>query len=65
MESSYKTNIKDDYKIQSTIGRGTFASVKKIKHRVSGATFACKVMSKKKLSPADQEDIRNEINILK
>ena len=58
-------NIKEDYKIQQTIGRGTFASVKRVKQRATGTIFACKVMSKRKLSQDDQAGIRTEIEILK
>ena len=47
-------NIKETYKIEGTIGKGSFATVKKAKHRASGERFAVKVLSKKKMSDEDK-----------
>ena len=58
-------NIKETYKIEQTIGRGSFANVKKIKNRVTGEKFACKVMSKKKMTEEDKAAALVEIEILK
>lgn len=47
-------NIKLTYKIEGTIGRGSFATVKKAKFRDTGERFAVKVLSKKKMSDEDK-----------
>jgi len=46
-------NIKNDYKIESTIGRGSFALVKRAKNRLTNVKYAVKVLSKKKMSEED------------
>jgi serine/threonine protein kinase len=46
-------NIKETYKIEGTIGKGSFATVKKAKHRESGVRYAVKVLTKKKMSEED------------
>ena len=51
--SNYR-NIKEFYKIESTIGKGSFATVKKCKNRATGERFAVKVLSKKKMSDEDK-----------
>jgi len=43
-------NIKETYKIESTLGKGTFATVKRCKNRETGEKYAVKVMSKARLS---------------
>lgn len=43
-------NIKEIYKIEGTIGRGSFATVKRAKFRATGERFAVKVLSKRKMS---------------
>ena len=58
-------NIKEIYKIENTIGRGSFANVKRIKHRETGEKYACKVMSKKKMTEEDKAAAIVEIEILK
>ena len=62
--SNYR-NIKETYKIEATLGKGSFATVKKAKHRESGERFAVKVMSKKKMSDEDKAATQQEIAILK
>mgnify|MGYP002640774521 FL=1 len=47
-------NIKETYKIEGTIGKGSFATVKKAKNRATGQRFAVKVLSKKKMSDEDK-----------
>ena len=47
-------NIKETYKIESTLGRGSFATVKKAKNRATGVRYAVKVLSKKKMSEEDK-----------
>ena len=58
-------NIKDVYKIENTIGKGSSATVKKAKNRETGERFAVKVLSKRKMSKQDMERLRTEIDILK
>ena len=43
-------NIKDVYKIECTIGRGSNSTVKKAKNRATKEYVAVKVYSKKKMS---------------
>ena len=62
--SNYR-NIKETYKIEGTIGRGSFATVKKAKNRASGVRFAVKVLSKKKMNDEDKISMQTEIDILK
>lgn len=62
--SNYK-NIKDTYKIEGTIGRGSFATVKRAKFRATGERFAVKVLSKRKMSQEDIAALSKEIEILK
>ena len=64
MEPGYR-NIKETYKIEMTIGRGSFATVKQAKHRETQERFAVKVMSKKKMSDDDKDSLMQEIEVLK
>ena len=43
-------NIKESYKIGCTIGRGSFAKVKKCMNRKTGEKFALKIFSKRKMT---------------
>jgi calcium/calmodulin-dependent protein kinase I len=58
-------NIKETYKIEGTIGKGSFATVKKAKNRATGKRYAVKVLSKKKMSEEDKVAMQTEIDILK
>ena len=58
-------NIKETYKIESTLGRGTFATVKKAKNRATGERFAVKVLAKRRMSDEDKINLLTEIEILK
>ena len=58
-------NIKETYKIEATIGKGSFATVKKAKFRATGERFAVKVLSKKKMTQEDKIAMHTEIEILK
>lgn len=58
-------NIKETYKIEGTIGKGSFATVKKAKHRETQVRYAVKVLSKKKMSDEDKIAMQTEIEILK
>ena len=62
--SNYR-NIKETYKIESTLGKGSFATVKLAKFRATGERFAVKVLSKKKMSDEDKIMMQTEIEILK
>jgi serine/threonine protein kinase len=62
---TYPSNIKEDYKIEGVIGKGSFASVRKGKSRTTGDRVAIKVISKRKLSDEDRVGLQNEIDILK
>jgi serine/threonine protein kinase len=50
MESKTQRNIKDFYKIEKTIGKGSFANVRKAKNRETGEYVAVKVLTKKKMT---------------
>lgn len=66
MESNQNyRNIKETYKIESTIGKGSFATVKKAKMRATGERFAVKVLSKRKMTDEDTIAMHTEIEILK
>ena len=58
-------NIKETYKIEATLGKGSFATVKKAKNRATQERFAVKVLSKKKMSEEDKAGMETEIEILK
>lgn len=45
MESNQNfRNIKETYKIESTLGKGSFSTVKKCKNRVTGERYAVKIL---------------------
>jgi serine/threonine protein kinase len=54
--SNYR-NIKETYKIEATLGKGSFATVKKAKNRATGERFAVKVVSKKKMTAEDKASL--------
>ena len=58
-------DIKVDYKIECTIGKGSFGTVKRAKHRETGIRYAVKVMSKRKMSADDRNSLMQEIDIMK
>lgn len=62
--SGYR-NIKETYKIEGTIGKGSFATVKKAKNRKTNIRYAVKVLSKKKMNDEDKIAMQTEIEILK
>jgi serine/threonine protein kinase len=63
--SSNFRNIKETYKIELTLGKGSFATVKRAKHRVSGERVAVKVLAKRKMNENDKAAMHQEIEILK
>ena len=52
-EGSNYRNIKEEYKIQEQIGQGSYAHVRRAKHRTSGEYVAIKVVSKKRMNTDD------------
>ena len=64
MESNYR-NIKEQFKFECTIGKGTFATVKQAKDRISGELFAVKIFSKRKMNESDTNMLFQEIDVLK
>jgi len=58
-------NIKEFYKIERTIGKGNFASVRKAKNRATNEYVAVKVLSKKKMNEDDRLQLMGEIEIMK
>ena len=63
-KSNYR-NVKEFYKVEQTIGRGAYASVKKAKDRVTGKHVAIKVMSKRKMTADDEMFLVREIEIMR
>ena len=64
MEPGFR-NIKDDYKILNTIGRGSFARVKRAQNRQTKELVAVKSYSKKDLKQEDLEALQLELEIIK
>ena len=65
MEQVTYRNIKEIYKIEKIIGKGSFATVRKCKNRETGEYFAVKIFSKKKMIEEDITQLSTEIEILK
>ena len=65
MEGSNYRNIKDTYKIERTIGKGSFATVRKCKNRATNEYFAVKILSKRKMGDEDKASLMQEIDIMK
>lgn len=57
--------IKVDYKIESIIGKGSFATVRKGKNRQTKERVAIKILSKKRMNSEDVVAMKNEIDILR
>jgi len=60
-----RAGIRIEYKIEGVIGKGSFATVRKGKHRSTGERVAIKIISKRKLTPEDKIALQNEIDIMK
>ena len=60
-----KNNPKDEYRILDTLGEGSFAHVYKVKNKYTNITYAMKVINKNNVTASDENEILNEINILK
>lgn len=59
-------NISNQYEIQQVLGEGSYGSVRKIRHLVTGEYRAVKILHKNKLgSNSMMEAIMNEVNLLR
>ena len=65
VEAETDKQIKIDYKIESIIGKGSFATVRKGKNRATGERVAIKILSKRKMGEEDVVSMQNEIEILR
>eukprot|EP00808_Paulinella_micropora_P001792 g80519.t1 len=64
MENIYSLRrVKDNYKIGSVIGKGSYATVRKITRRTDGVPFALKIMRKKKIE--NRQAWHSEIHVKK
>jgi calcium/calmodulin-dependent protein kinase I len=63
MEQSFR-NIKDDYKLIQTLGRGNFAHVKLARHRMTGVCVAVKIFMKRNLDKLAQKVLNTEVELL-
>ena len=58
--------ISDHYEIQQVLGEGSYGSVRKIRHKVTGEHRAVKILHKNKLNNnATMDAILNEVNLLR
>lgn len=57
-------DIKDKYKIEKTLAKGSQSTIKLAKHRNSNEKFAVKVFSKKNMNEKEISKIQAEIEIL-
>ena len=48
-------NIKETYKIEKTIHKKPYLTVKQAKNRITGEKFAVKILAKKKMSDEERE----------
>ena len=60
-----KRNPSKKYKAKKMLGSGSFGSVYEAKNTIFGNTVAMKVIKKDKENELDEQEIRNEIDILK
>ena len=60
-----KGNPSKKYKPKKMLGSGSFGSVYEAKNTIFGSTVAMKVIKKDKENELDEQEIRNEIDILK
>ena len=51
--SAVEKEIKQFYKIKGVLGKGSFATVRRAKHRETGKEVAVKIMSKRKMKQED------------
>ena len=60
-----KSNPNDEYQVLQVLGEGSFARVYKVKNKYTNITYAMKVINKYNCTAEDENEIINEINILK
>jgi calcium-dependent protein kinase len=58
-------NPYDYYDVKSLLGRGSFGTVYKVKHKISGTEYAMKVLVKDDQISVSESELLKEINILK
>ena len=63
--SKNKNNLNDEYQVLKALGEGAFARVYKVKNIYTNISYAMKVLNKYNITAEDENDIINEINILK
>nr|CCA15772.1 protein kinase putative [Albugo laibachii Nc14] len=54
-----------EYAIVKHIGAGSYSTVKRVIHRKSGESYACKIVDKISLSPIDRLALRHELEVLR
>ncbi|KAH6578602.1 hypothetical protein BASA60_003568 [Batrachochytrium salamandrivorans] len=57
--------LNEIYLMKDTIGQGAFGIVKICEHKVTGKTYACKIVRKKSGSTTSYEQLQREVNIMK
>ena len=65
VEQEGERQIRDDYKLDAVLGKGSFGTVRKARNKVTGENVAVKVISKRKMTEEDKLSLKNEIEILK
>ena len=63
--SKLKTNPDDDYRKIKFLGEGSFAAVYQVQNKYTDAICAMKIINKSSNSPEEDNEILNEINILR
>eukprot|EP00536_Pseudo-nitzschia_multiseries_P004304 jgi/Psemu1/237528/estExt_Genewise1.C_710006 len=63
--SSTGKHFSEVYKLGSKLGEGAFSVVKDGQHRLTGRSFAIKIVTKSKLSKEDEIALKDEIDVLK
>ena len=63
--SKLKTNPDDDYRKIKFLGEGSFAAVYQVENKYTDAICAMKIINKSSNSPEEDNEILNEINILR
>jgi serine/threonine protein kinase len=58
------SQFKELYTLVNKIRKGSFATVWECRHKLSGEMFACKVVDRSGLKPADDEAVLNEVGIM-
>jgi calcium/calmodulin-dependent protein kinase I len=59
-----KRPFNDVYKLGKDLGSGAFSVVKEVSHKETGKSYAIKVVTKAKLTPEDEQALKDEIDVL-